>query len=120
MNGVSWTPEEKILLQRLYYTAEWSAICSAIPRHSQGSIQKMAFEMSLRRRRVPRTSCWPFIESLWQIRERSGITRRSLANKMGYCATMMGRWERGDAVPSLRRLVDWCDALNVKLEVMEK
>lgn len=67
------------------------------------------------RRKTDKESRFEVIRQLRAIREQRGIDRITLAELMGYHHMMLGRWERGEATPSLQRLQDWCDALGVRL-----
>lgn len=71
------------------------------------------------RRKTDKESRYAAVQQLWAIRERRGIDRVTLADAMGYHPQMLGRWERGEATPSVQRLHDWCDALGVTLTVIE-
>jgi ribosome-binding protein aMBF1 (putative translation factor) len=69
------------------------------------------------RRKTDKESRYPVIRRLREVREQHGIDRVTLADAMGYHPVMLGRWERGEATPSLQRLHDWCDALGVRVGV---
>ena len=75
----------------------------------------MASSMGLRRRRTTKRPQVPILALLWERREGLHITRRELAERMGYHHVMLGRWERGEARPSLQRLIDWSEPLGLKL-----
>lgn len=43
------------------------------------------------------------------------ISREALARKLGYDEYTIGRWERGEMIPSIIRFQDWCAALGMTL-----
>lgn len=61
----------------------------------------------------------PIVIRLREIRERRRIPRKILEHAMGYHCMTLGRWERGETLPSCQALHDWCQYLGVRLEVAE-
>jgi len=80
--------------------------------HTEESIHRKANYLGLRRRRTPKPK-YRVLEQLRAARETSGLTRAQLAASMGYHVLILGRWERGEQFPSMRRLHDWADALEM-------
>lgn len=95
-----------------------AALERLLPKRKWHSIQHQAQKLGLSRRRTTKSSTNPVIRRLWKLREREGITRVQLASKMGYHPIMLGKWERGEATPSLQRIRDWCQALGADLKVI--
>ena len=62
---------------------------------------------------------YPVVARLREIRERHGIPRKVVEHEMGYHRMTLGRWERGETLPSCQALHDWCQYLGVRLEVIE-
>lgn len=71
----------------------------------------------LRRYRKHRSDVLPIVESLRAIREHRGITRATLAPKIGYNVHTLTKWERGTIIPSLQAIYDWCEVLGVELMI---
>lgn len=69
------------------------------------------------RRKTQKQSRYAVVRELRATRERRGIDRVQLAEELGYHHMMIGRWERGEATPSLQRLQDWADALGVQIGI---
>jgi DNA-binding transcriptional regulator YiaG len=113
----AWRCDEQAVLRRLYENPKvsWPEIEAAIPRHPISSIAQMARTMGLRRRRTTKRPTVPIFALLWERREALKITRYDLAAHMGYHYAMLGRWERGDAMPSLQKLIDWAETLGLAL-----
>lgn len=61
----------------------------------------------------------PVVKQLRQIRLSKRIRQGILADDIGYHRETLGDWERGKRLPRLASLIDWCDALNVRLTVVE-
>ena len=59
----------------------------------------------------------PVIAELRQERERQRLKREVLAETLGYHRMTVGRWERGETMPSFQALHDWCEALGVTLTI---
>lgn len=121
-NGNTWVEAEITLLKKLWPRAEVSAgeLHAQLPRHTPLSINRKASELRCKRRRTAKQSRYPIIRQLWRAREIEGYARVDLAERMGYHAMMLGRWERGEATPSLRRLHDWADCLGFHIAVRTK
>jgi transcriptional regulator with XRE-family HTH domain len=60
---------------------------------------------------------FPILERLRAERERQGIDRMELSQALGYDYSAISGWERSERTPSFRALMDWCDALGVKLDI---
>lgn len=58
---------------------------------------------------------YPILLQLRKIREEKGIPRKVIEHKIGYHKMTLGRWERGETMPSLQAIYDWCQVLNVQL-----
>lgn len=116
----SWSEMENVVLRRRYVDPKvtWAELEELLPRRKRASIQHQASKLGLSRRRTNKCSNDPVIQRLWDLREREGITRDQLAEKLGYAAVLIGRWERGEATPSLQRIKDWCQALGADLKVV--
>lgn len=54
----------------------------------------------------------PLCRSLRAARIIKEISRHDLAERLGYSADSIGRWERGEHSPSLRALRAWADSLD--------
>lgn len=117
MNGNSWTGAELDLLRRLWPTTPWDKIELMFARHTHESIMRKARDIGVRRRRTTRKARYPIFRELRDARERLNLTRPQLSEIVGYHWTMIGRWENGEAVPSVRRLVDWAQALGFELSL---
>lgn len=115
----AWTKMENLVLQRYYPDPKTSLkqIQEMLPRRNESAFCKQATALGLRRRRTTKCSNLKIIKRLWDLREREGITRRQLADRMGYHYVMLSRWEAGHAMPSVRHLIDWCQALGAELTV---
>src|SRR5689334_1144163 len=116
----AWTETENMILRRQYIDPGVTRpkLEALLPRRKWASIQHQAAKLGLSRRRTTKSSTNPVIRRLWELREREGITRVQLAAKMGYHPIMLGKWERGEATPSLQRIRDWCQALGADLKVI--
>lgn len=120
MRGKAWSLAQLDLLRSLWPTAELEEIYAALAPHPPLSIERKAAAMLLRRRRTDRESRFGVIADLWKLREKMKMTRAQLADKMGVHKLMLGRWERGDANPSVGWLHAWCTALDVELSCRPK
>ena len=68
--------------------------------------------------RLPRTrSRYGVVNELADARVEQGIARVDLAEAAGYHVMILGRYERGEATPSLQRLVDWAEALGFEITI---
>ena len=63
---------------------------------------------------------YPIVCELRQIRERRQIPRKVLEHAMGYHRLTLGRWERGETLPSLQALHDWAAYLGVDIRTGER
>lgn len=124
-NGTSvsrnaWSKVEDLTLRR-YYTeprVSWDELCRMLPKRSRDTIYVRARKLGLHRRRSTKSSANPIIKRLWELREKEGITRAQLAKKVGYHEGMIARWESGKTMPTLLRVMDWCEALVAELKVI--
>ncbi len=66
---------------------------------------------------TPKRAIHPLVDRLTSERARRGETRKHLAERMGYDASRISRYERGLAMPGLRFLNDWTYALDMDLVV---
>lgn len=71
-------------------------------------------------RRPKKGSRFAIINRLAAIREQRNVTRPDLGERVGYHHVQLGRYERGEATPTLQRLADWCEALGLELDVRPK
>lgn len=115
MRGNSWTGVELDLLRKLWPTTPWNKLEAMFPRHPRGSITRMASAIKVKRRRTRRGPRFKIFRELRTAREAQNLTRPQLSEMVGYHWTLIGRWENGEAVPSLRRLLDWAEALGFEL-----
>lgn len=53
-------------------------------------------------------------------RKALGLSQAQVAAKTGYSAKTVKNWESGHGVPTLRSLIDWCEALDVALTLTTK
>jgi transcriptional regulator with XRE-family HTH domain len=60
---------------------------------------------------------YPILERLRRERERQGIGRLELSERLGYDYSQLSGWERSERTPTFFALMNWCDALGVKLEI---
>ena len=58
------------------------------------------------------------VGELRKIRIEKKLKREALAHDLGYHWMTIGRWERGDSIPSTAALMDWCQGLGVELKVV--
>lgn len=58
---------------------------------------------------------YPIVEQLREIRIAQGIPSKVLCRKIGYDKNALGRWERGENLPSFQALNNWCEALGADL-----
>lgn len=61
----------------------------------------------------------PVFEEMRELRIAKNISIEMLAERMGIDLSTLGRWERGEIVPSTLRFLDWCKALDVKMTIGE-
>lgn len=119
----AWTKVENIILRRYYPDPKTSMkqLQEMLPLRSEAAIYVQASKaLGLHRRRTTKCSDLKIIKRLWDLREREGIERRQLAERMGYSHLSLERWETGQAMPTVRRLIDWCEALGAELTVAYK
>lgn len=57
---------------------------------------------------------YPIVELLHRLRRERQIKRAVLAEDLGYHWMTVGRWERGESLPSFQALHDWCRYLDVR------
>jgi ribosome-binding protein aMBF1 (putative translation factor) len=116
----AWSERENLIMRRSFTDPKVSRaqLEALLPKRKWHSIQHQAGKLGLSRRRTTKSSTNPVIRRLWELREREGITRVQLAAKMGYHPIMLGKWERGEATPTLQRIRDWCQALGADLKVI--
>ena len=122
MNGTPFTDEEIAYLRNSWGKLPNAEVYRQLRLHSRGSIERKASYLGLKRktRRTTKLSRIKVIQELWRIREERSISRKVLARIAGYHTGMIQRYEKGDAVPSLLKLIDWCDALGCELTVVQK
>lgn len=116
----AWTGAEIKLVTRLYDTATWDELAKAIPRHTVRAIRLKGIQLRLRR--PPRTklqSRYALIRQLRSIRRERRMTCAQLAELIGCCKSRIQFWELGVSVPRLPMLLDWIEALGLKLELSD-
>jgi transcriptional regulator with XRE-family HTH domain len=59
----------------------------------------------------------PLFSALREKRIAMGETLTEFSERLGYDYSTVGGWERSERTPTYRALRDWCDALNVTLEI---
>lgn len=59
----------------------------------------------------------PLPAQLRSIRIANGVSVSDLADRLGYDRFSIGRWERGEMVPSLLKFVDWAAALGYEVKL---
>lgn len=57
------------------------------------------------------------VADLREVREAKKLPRKVLGHRLGYHWYTIGRWERGETVPSTPALLYWCKSLDVELRV---
>ena len=62
----------------------------------------------------------PFIKILHVERKRKRIPLRVMTSIVGYGVDSIGSFERGDHIPNLLKLVDWCESLGFELKMVRK
>jgi HTH-type transcriptional regulator/antitoxin HipB len=117
---VPWLRSEKQTLRALYPSSYQPAIEAALPRHPWGSIMKMANSLGLKRPRAKVTSAIEVIRDLRAARERRGLTRKQVAQKLGIHPQFLTGWERGSNAPRFTNLIKWCGALGVTLRIYDR
>ena len=115
MNGVPYTADQIAYLRRAYARTPIDELLKVLHPHTLESIQKFANDNGWRRRRITRRPKYPIIDQLREAREALGLTRVKLCRKLDYHVIMFGRWERGDANPSIERLHKWAAAVGMKI-----
>lgn len=68
--------------------------------------------------RDPPRDLHPLIFELRKRRFDLGISQLGLSDKMGYEVSSLRKWETGVQVPSYPSLLNWCDALGVRLALV--
>ena len=58
-------------------------------------------------------------DRIWFIREFLELSQKEFANKIGYAATAISQWERGERVIEMRALLAICERFNVRREYLE-
>lgn len=111
----AWTTKQIEFLRHNFWMADKAALIAGLPTHPIQSIMKKGYSLGLKRARVPRESIYPVVRGLVQARLKKGITRMELSNILGYHEFLIGRWERGDAKPNIKRLHDWAQALGFEI-----
>ena len=59
----------------------------------------------------------PILTQLYLERVRQKVSRHDLSTKLGYDYSTLSGWERGERTPTFNALIDWCDALGVRLVI---
>ncbi len=67
------------------------------------------------RLRVQENRVHPLCQQLWNLRVAKNITLTKLAEDLGYNPYTIGRWERGEASPTLCAVTDWAETLGAQV-----
>ena len=116
----AWTGAEEKRLRDMFGVATWPEIAEALPRHSISAAKNKANQLRLRR--PPRTklqSRYALLRELRAIRREQRMSMGDLAETIGVPKTSVQRWELGLNVPRLPMLLDWAQALGMRV-VMER
>lgn len=62
----------------------------------------------------------PIISALRDRRKELKISQVNLGERMGYGPNIIWSWETGYSTPSLRRLMDWTQALGLELTLQKQ
>ena len=118
VSTVNWTQEEIRRLGRIWPTLSKEEIALAFPNRTMAAIGKKAADLGVRRERTNKAAknrAHPLFLELRRIRQQSGMTRKHLADVLGYHHVMIARWELGEAVPSWGALAAWAESLKCDL-----
>jgi transcriptional regulator with XRE-family HTH domain len=66
------------------------------------------------------TPIHPVAVKLRARRKALGLSQSNVAAKTGYSAKTIKNWENGHGVPTMRSLIDWCEALGMSLTIAAK
>jgi DNA-binding transcriptional regulator YiaG len=123
INGgrTTWTGAEKKRLAELYRQGSKDEILRAVPRHSWGSISKMANALGMKRDfdTVSKHRRHPIVRRLRNIRRERGIKLVDLAIKIGIHWPQLSAWESGRQRPRFLSFLDWVSALECELALKE-
>ena len=72
------------------------------------------------RRNFSPKNIYHLFEVLRQRRIYLRMPQKELTKKLGIGENTLARWETGAMVPSALKFFDWCDALDIKLELSEQ
>jgi transcriptional regulator with XRE-family HTH domain len=115
----TWSKEDISKLHKLWPTAEEAELLAAFPKRNIASIGRKASALSIRRRqpgaRNNKRFIHPIIKMLRDERERQRLTRPQLAKKAGYHWMQLHYWEMGKQKPLFDKLIDWAEALGLKV-----
>lgn len=118
-SSTQWTKGEKEILRRLYPNSSWDVLKVSLPGHTPTAIGHMASELGIKRA-LSGSSKYLVIRSLRAQRRAQGLSQEKLAKRIGIDRNHLSKWESGNMLPRLRGLFDWCDALGVKLTIVDK
>lgn len=123
VGGDDWTTTEVRYLKGAWWDASQKDIQNALPWRSWNGIVKKASNLKLRRTRSasnknPRKA-HPIFVRLRAERERLGISRRDLADRIGYDVQTVSQWELGLANPRWEPLSAWLSSLGCELIVSQ-
>jgi len=62
----------------------------------------------------------PIVLALRQRRKLKELSQVALSERMGYGPNIIWSWETGYSTPSLQRLIDWAQALDLELTLKER
>jgi len=68
-------------------------------------------------RHATRKMRFPLLRQLRHERRQQGLGLIDIAVCIGYHKTTIGRWERGEDYPSIAALADWCQVLDLELQI---
>lgn len=121
----AWSDFEDAMLADLWPLASHARIEEALPLRKWKAIQRRAYLKGLKREREAlypaktNSKAHPLMLDLRRIRQRRRMSRKQLADKSGYGAVMIARWETGATTPSLFALSALCQVLGVKMNLID-
>lgn len=120
-----WSDAEKLILWRLYPSADASEVEAALPgRGSLATIAKTANALGIKRQtfgtRTNKRYVHPIIKELRAERERLKMTRHMVSEKSGYHRNQLLGWELGKTNPDFRSLREWAEGLGFDLVLRKR
>lgn len=113
-----WSGAALKVLDELYPRAAWTEMEARLEPHTRQAIAKVAQKRGLLRpQRGMRRKRRAIVDLLRARRKDKGWTQARLATRIGVHAKQVQTWEAGNAVPRLRKFLDWVDALDCELQL---